>query len=251
MNAYLSEAKDYIEDLAEKFEQSLNGRPAAKNYFSNVIKTLKDDSYFHIDETFPGGQNFDAAVNKNFFAGEYVFANIIKNLDNNDEREAFEYCYRVLANETYKEGLGNYRNFESPLMDNYNNEKKKLINRFLSNQKLKDIDLASIYEENDLKKFKPITDLTNSLLGKAKTNINNKQNLDLQVSDMQQFLNISLTLNSLGAMHDYSKSALQHNYGCLMGNGIGFYTETMQKAADEAWKEEQQYQQLYQDYLSR
>lgn len=249
VNAYLEKAKTYTNGLANKFEQSLNGRPAAQNYFSNIINTMKGNSYFHIEELNPGSQNFDAAINKNFIAGKQVFTDIIKNLENNDEREAFEYCYRVLANETYKEGLGNYRNFNSPLMDNYETEKNKLISRFLSNTYLKDIDLTNIYGKNNLKEFTPITNYTNVLLEKFVKNINAKQNLDLQVSDMQQFINISLTLNSLGAMHDHSKTALTHKYGCLIGNGLGFYNDTMHTAADEAWKEEQQYQQLYQDKL--
>lgn len=253
VNAYLKEAKTYTEDLANKLEQSLNGRSGAQAYFKNIISTMKNNNYFHINENIPGGQDFDAAVNKNFFAGEYIFTDIIKSLGNDDERRAFEYCYRILANETYKEGLGNYRNFESPLMDSYNDEKELLASRCSNNEEFKkyNIDLANIYQQNKLIKFTPITDLTDRLLNKAKTKLNNTRNLDLQLSDMQQFINISLTLNSLGAMHDYTKGALQHNRGCLMGNGLGFYNQTMHDAAEEAWQEEQQYQQLYQASLSR
>lgn len=250
VNNYLTKAENYTKDLATKFEQSLNGR-SAQNYFSNIINTMKSNSYFHIDETMPGGQNFDAAVNKNFIAGKSVFTDIIKNLDNTDERQAFQYCYRVLANETYKEGLGNYRNFESPLMDNYKTEKNELISYNNAEFNKRNINLANIYGKNDIKAFDQITDYTDVLLKKAVNNLNAKRNLDLKVADMQQFINISLTLNSLGAMHDRTKGVLTHKYGCLIGNGLGFYTETMQQATKEAWQEEQQYQQLYQDYLSR
>ncbi len=244
VNAYLSEAKTYTENLADKLNQSLNGRPAAQNYFNNIINTMKSNSYFHIDETNTGGQNFDSAVTKNAYPCNSVFADIIKNLDNTTERETFQCCYRILANETYKEGLGNYRNFESPLMDNYNQERNELIALWYKDTT--NIDLANIYGKNDIKAFDPITDYTDRLLGKAVNNINAKRNLDLKVADMQQFINISLTAYSLEAMHDYSKNALQHNRGCGLSKG---FVNTMQQATKEAWQEEQQYQQLYQNYL--
>lgn len=251
-NAYLAEAKTYTKDLADKFEKSLEGRPAAKKYFSSVISTIQNNNYFHINESNPGGQNFDSAVEVNAYPGNPIFTDIIKNLSNTDERDAFEICYRILANEAYKEGLGNYRTHENIFMNYYNDEKGLLISDSLSNEEFSkhNINLENIYKQNDLKKFTPITDLTDVLLDKFVKKMNAKQNLGLQVSDMQQFINISLTLNSLGAMHDYSKSALNHK-GCTLGNGLGFYVNTMQNASHEAWKEEQQYQQLYQDYMSR
>lgn len=237
VNGYLEKAETYTKGLANKFEQSLNGRPAAQNYFSNIINTMKGNNSFHIEELNPGSQNFDTAINKNFIAGKQVFTDIIKNLEGTD-RGTFYLFYRVLANETYKEGLGNYHNFNSPLMDNYNQEKNDIMAMWDTNTGFStNIDLYDIYEKNDLKKFTPITNYTNVLLEKFVKNINAKQNLDLQVSDMQQFINISLTLNSLGAMHDHSKTALNHKYGCLIGKGVGFYNYTMYDAIIEAGKE--------------
>ncbi|MCM1320584.1 MAG: hypothetical protein NC176_06835 [Treponema brennaborense] len=242
VNYYLNKAETYIKGLANNLEQSLNGRPNAQNYFSNVINTLKSNRYYHIYEVRPGGQEFDKLLNVNPLPFDKIFTDIIKNLDNADEREAFELCYRVLAGESYKEGLGYYRNYSNPQMSDYNTEKEDLIYYVSNNKYLNDLDLTNIYAQNDRQAFTPITTRTDFFLNKAVSKMNSQQNLDLQVSDLQQCMNLALTCNSLGAMHDYTKGALTHKTGCVAPNSLSYFVQTMQNATREIWEAERQNQ---------
>ncbi|MCM1403980.1 MAG: hypothetical protein NC133_00520 [Prevotella sp.] len=238
VNYYLDKAETYIKGLVDRLEKSLEGRPAAKSYFDEIITTLKANNYYNIWEVDPGGLRFDNALDVNYLSLNKVFTDIIKNLDTPDERGAFYLSYRVLAGESYKEGLGNRRNYNSEQMRDYNAQKEAITTMWYQNSLCSNTNLDKIYKQND---FTIITNNLDGYLNQAVTNMNQKQNLGLQASDLRQCLNIALTCNSLGALHDYTKTILTHT-GCLSSNNLNFFVQTMQTAAEEAYQADQQAQ---------
>ena len=168
VNYYLNLAETYNKGLVNNFETSLVNRPAAKNYFSNCTNELKANSYY-IDEIKPGGYNFDFLINVNNDATTYIFADIIKNLPTVDERYAFRECYRILANEAYKEGLGTSRNGSNSYMTKYQKEKDSIklyinISQSYGYPSFQNIDLEQEYGANN---FVNITNLLDSLIDTA------------------------------------------------------------------------------------
>lgn len=162
-------AETYNKGLVNDFETSLANRPAAKNYFSNCTNALKSNRYYHINETNPGGLNFDNLIDCNNEQTAYIFADIIKNLPTVDERYAFRECYRILANEAYKEGLGTSRNGSNSYMTKYQKEKDSIklyinISQSYGYPSFQNIDLEQEYGANN---FVNITNLLDSLIDTA------------------------------------------------------------------------------------
>ena len=219
-------AETYNKGLVNDFETSLANRPAAKNYFSNCTNALKANSYYHIDEIQPGDYDFDSLININNDATTYIFADIIKNLPTSDERYAFQNCYRILANEAYKEGLGSYRNGSSALMTKYQKEKDSialLIEVGLiydGFQSFQNIDLEQEYGANN---FANITNLLDSLIDTAITNMNQSASLglngELESQDLRQIVNLTTANESLSALHDRTANNLKHN-SCVMQEDV-------------------------------
>lgn len=105
-NYYLDKAGNHITGLTNEFETSLANRTASQNYFAPLTNGLKSNSYFRINESRPGGQDLDLQVNRYANQYNYIFTDIIKNLNTTEEKYAFNYLYQFLGNEAYHEGLG-------------------------------------------------------------------------------------------------------------------------------------------------
>ena len=229
-NHYLGKAETYVKDLASNWNESMKDRPAAQNYFADLITAVQNDQYFYIDENYPDDQTFDTAVNKISRNANTYFADIIKNLDNEDDRYAFYTAYRILANESYKEGLGSYRKYSSPQMDEYEEEKNFLIELANANKldggPFVNVDIEQDYNTNN---FAQTTNIVDTMINTVVNNMNNNRNLDLQASDLRQLINLGITTNSLEGMHDYTKGNLHHTM-CEMGNNI---VSTMDTAMTE------------------
>ena len=169
-----------------------------------------------------GGPNFDFLINRNNRQSTYIFADIIKNLPTRDERRAFQNCYRILANEAYKEGLGSYRNGSSALMTKYQKEKDSialLIEVGLiydGFQSFQNIDLEQEYGANN---FANITNLLDSLIDTATTNMNQSASLglngELESQDLRQIVNLTIANQALTALHDRTAYSLL----CFLSRG--------------------------------
>lgn len=216
-NHYLGKAETYLKDLATNWNESMKDRPAAQNYFANLITAVHNNNSFNT-------WGFDEAVSIMSANAKTYFADIIKNLDNEDDRYAFYTAYRILANESYKEGLGSYRQYSSSQMDKYEEEKATLTDAF--------------YSEYGKDNFVEPTEIMDAVLDNAVTNMNNNgQGVNIKVEDLRQLINLSITTNSLAAMHDVTKYNLQHNQ-CSMSLGINVaisnaITETQQSQSQE------------------
>ena len=99
-------------------------------------------------------------------------------------------------------------------MDAYNTEKESIIESAEMNSYFSDIDLEQEYNTNN---FQNVTNLMDTILDTAVNNMN--QGVNMKVEDLRQLINLSITTNSLAAMHDVTKYNLQHNR-CSMSLGI-------------------------------
>lgn len=232
VNHYMALAETYIKGLVNDFEQSLNGRPAAKEYFSEFTNRLKNTNTYNVNG-FDGERNLDTVLNS-YYPSQAIFADIIKNLSTPSKRGAFYYSFRVLDNESYYEGLGSMRKASGYLADKYHAEKNLLVNSWFDNSVCYPYtNLQNNYDQNN---FLPVAKLTDGLLQEAASNMQNKAaTQDVKTADLKKVFNITLTASSLGAMHDLTTTSLNHK-GCMRVLDL---KEAMEKAAEEVYEAEQ------------
>ena len=221
---YYGEAGTYVKGLANAWNESMADRPAAQNYFANLIDSINENNYFDMAVTNPKGTSFDVAVTLVSGNAEKYFKDIVKNLDSG-YNNLFYYCYRILANESFKEGLGTYREGNSSEMDAYNNEKEAIQKEFPF---LFDYDKE--YGENN---FSQTTQYMDELLDMAVNSMNNNHGVNMKVEDLRQLINLTMTTESMAAMHQLTKNNLQET-SCGMALGIDVAMENAITAAKNA-----------------
>lgn len=231
INYYLGKAETYTKGLVGEFsnDPSFKRRTSAQNYFSQFINNYQDNNGYTEYKSNPG-RGLDSTITNNTLPLEPIFADIMKNLNGSNQRGAFYYSYRVLANEAYKEGLGYKRNMDKASeMERYNNEKTKITTKWGGNNTLlNNISLSSEYGSND---FGEITRLLDELTGYAADNMTAKGLGEIRATDLQKIINIALTTYSLEAMHNRSENSLGHTNNCSYRNLI---VDTMYEASVEA-----------------
>ena len=211
INYYAKKAETYVKGLAANFDNSLKNRPNTRNYFANLTNSIKKiDTFYSVNN--PDGQEFDHAVNTIDTSLQPYFKEIIKNLLTVNQRNAFTYCYRILANE----GLGTYLNQDNLQINDYNKEKELIISLARSNLYFDDIDFTK-YGSNDF--FEDITVLLNTIIPTAVKNINNNQDVNLKFGDLKSVINLGIMTNSLIGMHEVIKKYIGHTQ-CDLHTGI-------------------------------
>ena len=231
LNHYLALGATHIEGMATKLQNMVNDRT---NYFDQFINNINQNSrYFEIDHNLTRS-NLDEAIDGISDAAAPIFADIIYNLDKNNQYK-FYYAYRILANEAYREGAGYMRETTGGSMSYYENNKGKFIEDvpiFIEEIE----DMGEIYKKDD---FTPITDLTNGLLEIAANNISTRNNTEVRMEDLRQVVNLSMTANSLLAMDRFNRSyehshLTSFNNVWIMGEVIdGRYTPTTSQEQDQ------------------
>ena len=208
MNKCLSEAESYVKGLANNLDESLNGRAQAKDYFADLVNNVNADKWFYIDTQATYRETFDIGIDALADAARPYITDIIKNLNTENDRYGFYIAYRVLANESYKEGLGTYFQYGSSQKTAYNNEKDSIISWAEADKTdgglFTDINLEQAYLNNN---FTQVTTLLDSLVTKVANKMSSK---NIQVNDLRQVINLSLTSNSLTGLHDLTAANLNH-----------------------------------------
>ena len=225
---YLGKADTYVKGLADDLDQSLAARPAAKNYLNDYVTTIENINTFYQSNPADCLNNF-----ANIIAGKakpYI-TDIIKNLGTSNDRYAFYTAYRILANESFKEGLGTYREFSSSQMEAYEEEKNFLIELAEADKEdegpFVDVDIEKDYSTNN---FAQTTAIMDNLLTMAAQN----RGLDLQASDLRQIINLTMKTNALYSMNQLVEKNLQHS-SCAMSINMN---ATMTNAIYEAKQEQ-------------
>lgn len=206
VNHYLGEAETYIKGLVNELEQSTNGN----TYFSNFINGYKDNDSYKISGTGSGAHAMDYLLSDNANNYTYILEDIIKNVDE-ISRYIFSFAYKFLANEAQYAGLGNVKSLGSETATLVYNDEKDYLKR--QGQILGmnfDVDINTGVPE--------ITNKMDEVLNQAADNM-----YGVTANDLKKVINISLTNNSLGALHDAQVNNLEHNLkaGCTMEYHVG------------------------------
>lgn len=214
---YLDLGQTYLQERFASFHETLQDRPALQTYFQNF--TYQNIIYQH-----NCGRDLDRTVNQVSALCEPYLVDIVKNLDSKTDREAFTLCYRVLASETYREGLGKYRN-DADLMDKYHDERDSIMADMANHEDLQSINYQY---DVDTRHCKQITDHLDILLARVVDKMSGRFNGEITIKELRQVVNLALTTNSLEAMHDYNQTTLKHRF-CRMEIGI---TDALQTAVN-------------------
>lgn len=219
---YLGEAETYIKDSAGVLFTMLKSRNAAtQNYFNNYLYELRNNMNYQLGS----GNSFDMVMNGNSNPSISIFEDIVRNLDHKEQGYAFRYGYKFLANESYKEGLGQYSN-----MSYYQQTRDDAIDMLNTLEMNSGIDFTT---EANSTSFPKTTQLMNEMLAVAANNMNSSKNLDLTADDLRQFINIAMTSDSLLGMHERTKANLGHTGTCSAGLAIGNIDIAMQSAVKQ------------------
>lgn len=222
VNKYLGKAETYMMGLVDGFSQSLSDRPDAKAYFQSYINKLKSNDCYSVSRYDEPYSNLDPLININSQAGDYIFADIIKNLDTPTERGHFYYAFRTLENEASREGYDKYFDTYVDAPRRYERERDLIKSTWGS---ASGIDLDQDIDKNNCQQ---VVNQLHTMATKAAQNMGN----GITADDLRQVVNIALTANSMGSMHNMSESNLHHT-ACILNVTVN---QTMEDAAEEALK---------------
>lgn len=201
-NYYLGKAETYIKGMVSDLNTSVKGRnTATQNYFKKFINGLSNNNNYKV-----GTYSFDDAVVTNIFNSEYILEDIVSNLDHVEQGCAFQYGFKLLANEAFKEN-DNFGVYNAE----YNNDQETAITML----NLLEMNNGQTFDsDKNSSTYPKTTQLVNNMLDVAAGNMNARNGYDLTASDLRQALNIIMTNNSLYAVHDTTKTNLEHTGTC-------------------------------------
>ena len=211
LNHYLGLAKNYMKDKLNAFDKSLNNRESAKQYFSDFIQVLNNDKYYNYYTVYtnnPGDHDCDRAIGFITIESEQYFEDIIRNLNNIEERYAFYIAYRMMANEATHEGQGKWRT--ATVYQNGYEEEKAELSIYTNGDFLADYHLDQDFDNNYIN----ATNVTDQMLTTAAANIFARQGVDVRAEDLRQIINLNLAAHSLGTAHWITASFWNHKDHC-------------------------------------
>ena len=218
-NYYLGKAETYIKGMVSDLNASVKGRNAAtQNYFKKFINGLSNNNNYKV-----GTYSFDDAVIANVFNSEYILEDIVSNLDHIEQGYSFQYGFKLLANEAFKEN-DNFGVYNAE----YNADQEWAI--YMLNE-LEMNNGQTFDSDKNSSTYPKATQLVNNMLDVAAGNMNARNGYDLTASDLRQALNIIMTNNSLYAVHNTTKTNLEHTGTCsipsLAPNEFGNYWDNV------------------------
>ncbi|MBO7122504.1 MAG: hypothetical protein J6V90_04390 [Treponema sp.] len=205
---YINQAEAHVKDLANKLNESTEGRPEAQAYFSQMVSKIQSEHYYG------SGMDFDAIINNVSRETAKIMGEIAKNTDDEVQCYDFNVFYRAIANEATKAGAGSAFT-GSDSATRYNEEKTYLLNKannIQTKQRL-NIDLQQAYDSNN---FTAVTNFVDTCLANAAQKIGHGVTAD----DLRQVVNMAMTTEAMGALHARSKVALSHNTNCTLDLGM-------------------------------
>lgn len=231
MNYYLGKGETYVMGLVDKFSESLQDRPTAQAYFNSFISAQKSNEFQRLNENGINPYSFDQTINGIGVPCEPIFEDIIRNIDNNRSRHLLIRCYETVANESFNYGLGQARNGSNVQVDSYNEKREDIYKAWTTGVINNPFDLN---DDIDNQNCRQVTNEMDKLL----THVANNMNNGVTASDLRQVINISITADSLLAMHARSASALEHtSAGCGININI---VSRMRNVAKEMYQAEKQ-----------
>ena len=216
---YLEQGTIYLQTQFDSFCNSLSDRPSLQRYFAQFridFFNLPEENRRHHRREISDCQRMDCCANKILEAYQLVLADILKNLKKPEEREAMTLCYRALANEAYKEGLGSNRKADNFMTQKYNQEKAAVSALWQNNSFLRSVPLDHDIEYNKARRL--VSKLYTLHYNAAQNMRENSSLRDFSIleKDLRGALNLALNASAIAAMHDCVVPLLNHEE-CFMG----------------------------------
>ena len=190
--AWLPNAERHISTLSDTFSDDF------KTKYANLIADLQNSNTYKQDTT----SGFDPLINILNNNCAPIFEEIIENIDNDLDVAYFKNEYKGLSLKAYKKCSGNY--FDgNPAQETYNTKKDSLNKAWAMmhalNNKVQEFSIVEDIENNNCTN---ITTHMDELL--LKHDIAN--DLGISDDDLKNFIDLTLNIPSLDAMHDYAKA---------------------------------------------
>lgn len=170
--------------------------PEFQAKYSEELALITDKNAFNQSTT----SGFDFTINRLNDSCAPIFEEIIENIDNDLDVAYFKNEYKGLSLKTYKDASENY--FDgNPAQETYNTKKDSLNKAWAMMHALNSIDQEfSIVEDIENNNCTNTISHMDELL--LKHNIAN--DLGISNDDLKNFIDLTLTITSLDAMHDYA-----------------------------------------------
>lgn len=232
VNYYLGKAETYMQDKIDDFEKSLKGDAYTQNYFNDFIAAQRSNEF----ERLTSSQNnfnpygIDETINDIAKPCFPIFEDFIRNIDNNRDRAIFIYACQAIFNESYKYGLGAYRDKETPLDEKYD-ATRQTIRRAWKGTAINapyDIDI-DIDEKNCQQTTQELSRIASAIAAKK----------GIKKESILLMVNLAATTYSLEAMDDRAAGDLKHN---TCNSAARLIIDKMYSVANELYKAEQQAQ---------
>lgn len=190
--AWLPSAERHIKDVLDSFTPEFQAK------YSEELALITDKNAFTQSTT----SGFDFTINRLNDSCAPIFEEIIENIDNDLDVAYFKNEYEGLSLKTYKDASGYY--FDgNPAQETYNTKKDSLNKAWAMMHALNSKDQPfSIVEDIENNNCTNTTSHMDELL--LKHNIAN--DLGISDNDLKNFINLTLNITSLDAMHDYAKA---------------------------------------------
>lgn len=214
VNRYFERGAAYIQTQFGDFYGSLSGRADVQRYFAQFNLNFNSELEEHFrrrhKREISDCEKMDFYVNKISEVCGLVLTDIMTNLTSPIEREAFVLCYRLLANEAYKEALGEKRKTDNAMTQKYQQERSAISELWQKNSFLRSVPLDNYTDYNSRR----LVDRLYTLLYKAAQRMRETSSLrdfSIKEKDLQNAVNLALNASALAAMHDSVAELLQHN----------------------------------------
>ena len=188
--AWLPNAERHIKDVVDSFSPEFQAK------YSEELALITDENAFKQNNDF----GFDLTIERLNDCCAPIFEEIIENIDNDFDVACLKNEYKALSLKTYKDASGNY--FDgNPAQETYNTKKDSLNKAWARMHALNSKDQPfSIVEDIENNNCTNTTSHMDELL--LKHNIAN--DLGISDNDLKNFINLTLNITSLDAMHDYA-----------------------------------------------
>ncbi len=227
VNYYLGKAETYIQDKIDDFEKSLKGDTYAQNYFQNFIAAQRSNNFDRLGIDTSKAYGIDETINDIAEPCFPIFEEFIRSIDNNRDRAIFIYACQAIFNESYKYGLGAYRDKETPLDEKYDATRQTIRRAWKGTAINAPYDIDIDIDEKNCQQ-------TTQELSRIATAIAN--NMGLKKENILSMINLALTTYSLEAMDDRAAGDLKHR---TCNSAARLIIDKMYSVANELYKAEQ------------
>lgn len=234
VNYYLGKAETYMQGKIDDFEKSLKGDAYTQNYFNDFIAAQRSNNFDRLGIDTSKASGIDETINGIAKPCFPIFEEFIRNIDNNRDRAIFIYACQAIFNESYKYGLGAYRDKETPLDEKYD-ATRQTIRRAWKGTAINapyDIDI-DIDEKNCQQTTQELSRIASAIAAKK----------GIKKESILLMVNLAATTYSLEAMDNRAAGDLKHN---TCNSAARLIIDKMYSVANELYKSEQQAQKFRQ-----